>query len=113
MSEDPTPYGNHSEITELRLQLHREKSRADAFEAALSKAVMAVIREAATPRTVNGATAEVWQIRSDNWQKLYAMTDTAFRDYQSFMKYAGHEEAFKTWLEWRYQNTKPHAPKTL
>ena len=38
MSEDPTPYGNHSEITELRLQLHREKSRADAFEAALSKA---------------------------------------------------------------------------
>lgn len=56
MSEDPTPYGNHSEITELRLQLHREKSRADAFEAALSKAVLAVIKEAATPKTVDGAT---------------------------------------------------------
>lgn len=43
MSEDPTPYGNHSEITELRLQLHREKLRADAFEAALRKDVQAVI----------------------------------------------------------------------
>lgn len=46
MSEDPTPYGNHSEITELRLQLHREKLRADAFEAALSKAVLAVVHAA-------------------------------------------------------------------
>jgi hypothetical protein len=111
MSEDPTPYGNHSEITELRLQLHREKSRADAFEQALRKAVLAVIKEAATPKTVDGATAELWQLRSDNWQKLYAKTDTALRDHLSFLKYAGHEEAFKSWLEWRYQNTPP--PPTL
>ena len=46
MSEDPTPYGNHSEITELRLQLHREKLRADAFEQALRKEVLAIIRAA-------------------------------------------------------------------
>ena len=105
MSEDPTPYGNHSEITELRLQLHREKSRADAFEAALSKAVLAVIKDATAPYMVNGATAEVWQIRSDNWQKLYAMTDTALRDHQSYLKYSGHEEDFKSWLDCRYQNT--------
>lgn len=47
MSEDPTPYGNHSEITELRLQLHREKLRADAFEQALRKEVLAIINSAA------------------------------------------------------------------
>ncbi|CAB4183263.1 hypothetical protein UFOVP1533_48 [uncultured Caudovirales phage] len=110
MSEDPTPYGNHSEITELRLQLHREKSRADAFEAAMSKAVLSVIKEAATPRTVDGATAEMWQLRSDNWQKLYAKTDAALRDHQSFLKYEGYEAAFKTWYDWRYQNTPPTPP---
>ena len=85
MSEDPTPYGNHSEITELRLQLHREKSRADAFEAALRKDVQAVIKEAATPKT-----------------------DTAIRDHQSYLKQTGQEEAFLIWLDWHYQNTINH-----
>jgi hypothetical protein len=98
------PDAPHDETVELRLQLHREKSRADAFEGALSKAVLAVIKEAATPRTVDGATAELWQLRSDNWQKLYAMTDTALRDHQSFLKYSGQQEAFKSWLAWRYQD---------
>jgi hypothetical protein len=53
MSEDPTPYGNHSETVELRLQLHREKSRADAFEAALRKEVMAVIRQEIAKAFIN------------------------------------------------------------
>ena len=53
MSEDPTPYGNHSEITELRLQLHREKSRADAFEQALRKEVLAVIRQEIAKAFIN------------------------------------------------------------
>ena len=87
MNEDLTPYGNHSEITELRLQLHREKSRADAFEAALRKAVMTVIKEAATQADKNAkACADV-------------------RDHQSYLKHFGQEEAFKSWVDWRYQNT--------
>lgn len=92
MSEDSTPYGNHSEITELRLQLHREKLRADAFESALSKAVLAVIKEAATPKTDNSQAIDL-------------------RDHQSYLKYAGQQEAFKSWLDWRYQNTSnPNTP---
>lgn len=53
MSEDPTPYGNHSEITELRLQLHHEKIRADAFEKALRKEVLAVIRQEIAKAFIN------------------------------------------------------------
>ena len=95
MSEDPTPYGNHSEITELRLQLHCEKLRADAFEAALSKAVMTVIKKAATQADENAkACADV-------------------RDHQSYLKQSGQEKAFMSWLDWRYQNTQTPNSQTL
>lgn len=45
MSEDPTHYGNHDATVALRLELHREKSRADAFEAALRREVLTIVRD--------------------------------------------------------------------
>jgi len=59
MSEDFTTYGNHSEITELRLELHREKSRADSFEAALRKEVLAIIREEIAKAFINPDTLTI------------------------------------------------------
>lgn len=47
MSEEPARYGNHDPVVTLRLELGRERDRAAAFEAALRKEVLAVIRQAA------------------------------------------------------------------
>lgn len=43
--KDPTPYGNHDATVALRLELGRERDRANALEAALRKEVLAIVRE--------------------------------------------------------------------
>ena len=43
----------HDETVGLRLELHREKSRADAFAAALNKHVLELIRDAASRASAN------------------------------------------------------------
>ena len=66
MSEDIVPYGNsESEVAALRLRLHHAEAQRDAFKAALSKAVMAVLAEAVdVQKEVNAAwsraKAEAW-----------------------------------------------------
>lgn len=51
MSEDPTPYGSHDATVALRLELGRERDRADAFEAALRKEVKDVVSAAVSQAT--------------------------------------------------------------
>lgn len=82
MSEEHAPYNaGHDPVTTLRLELHREKSRADAFEAALRKEVLAVVgHEIAKAKACDTEIArlkrevELWQLRSENWQKLASIS---------------------------------------
>ena len=62
----------HDTAVGLRLELGRERDRADAFEAALRKEVLVVIADAAKPKAekLDGADIHTWQLRSDNWQKF-------------------------------------------
>ena len=67
------PEAPHDATVALRLELGRERDRANAFEAALRKEVLAVIGDAAVrPKMylVDGADTETWKLRSDNWQKF-------------------------------------------
>jgi hypothetical protein len=77
----------------------------DSFEAALSKAVMVVIKEAATPRTVDGATAELWKLRSDNWQKSLQIAMAEVDEFKEYLKWTGIQADFAEWQEWRRQKS--------
>ena len=95
MSEEPARYGNYDPIVTLRLELGREKARADAFEAALRKevrdAIVKAIKDAAK------AVAENEQLKKDNVRlsaqvvglQINAMNDPSLRS--AFLQ-AAHED---------------------
>jgi len=64
MSEDPTPYGSHSEVVGLRLELARERDRANAFEAALKTDVLKIVRVAIIQATID-ADNEIARLKSE------------------------------------------------
>lgn len=78
MSEENAPYNaGHDPTVTLRLELGRMTDKANAFEAALRKEVLAVVaQEVAKAKACDAEIAklkaeiELWQMRSENWQKL-------------------------------------------
>lgn len=83
---------DYSEVERLRLELGRERDRANAFEAALRKEVLAVIRQA----------AEVYKPAEDaELCKLRAEVG----DYYRFIKWEGLGVQFDKWKEWYYQKS--------
>jgi hypothetical protein len=96
VSEEPARYNaGHDPITTLRLELGREKARADAFEAALRKEVRDVIVEAI--KDAAKAVAENEQLKKDNVMlsaqvvglQINAMNDPSLRS--AFLK-AAHKD---------------------
>jgi hypothetical protein len=111
VSEEPARYGNHDPIVNLRLELGREKARADAFEAALRKEVLTVIARQ-NEKTLDGADIATWKLRSDNWQKLVQIAtkerDEARADvseFEEYLKWTGHRDKFAEFQEWRRQKS--------
>lgn len=67
MSEDPTPYGRHDPVVALRLELGRERDRAEAFRNSLNVEVLKVMRAAVIQATID-ADNEIARLKDENAQ---------------------------------------------
>lgn len=88
MSEDPTPYGRHDPVVALRLELGRERDRAEAFRNSLNTEVLKVMRVAVIQATID-ADNEIARLKAEV-ERLKSLCDILGIGGRPAQEYVGH-----------------------
>ena len=110
----PKPYGEDSSNNQLSHWIDRAvqaEFRAEKFETALSKEVLAVIQKAAAQAAFEPKMIEAtWVVSPDEAARLKARMEREaaqadVAEFKEYLKWTGNQADFAEWQEWRRQKS--------